>query len=473
MQQPLRYQMSIRRILEKISRNRMAFYFVLAGILSVYYTLVSYPGIFYTDTIGRWNAIEIISNPTQPVWLSFAPTLFMMALFKVFGSYASFTLVQSFVYLLSSMIVLDKINTNYRFLSLLILLSPLTIGYSVFGEMSIGCLAGINCLVLLIWYLNDAQEITILNASVLFAAIALVAYVVFGFRQNAFTIFPVLVGYYILKFRKQLKKLLISTVSTLIGLLLVFVMPMLFNVQVYDSSSAGFVWEMLYTIGRMPEEKQEQYADYLDDICGEGATATALEQNEDSTMVLFLWSGIAPETIGLKENSSKIFDKYVQLFLNEPGDFLANKLFFWGRALGITKPLESREYIYAPNRDLYNYGLIDSPRRGALIDNVNGFINGITVLRMPFVWFVLGLLACVYQKAVLKKSSWVLLYLLACFYYGAFMVNTQSFEFRYFFPSYQLIFYLVLAAVLDILHRGISAGKRRKLIPKTSTPSAE
>lgn len=40
--------------------------------------------------------------------------------------------------------------------------------------------------------------------------------------------------------------------------------PSITKVEIKDSSSAGFLWEILSTIQTMPPDKQNEYLNYLD-----------------------------------------------------------------------------------------------------------------------------------------------------------------------------------------------------------------
>ncbi len=458
----------VRTVWRHVVRHKMAYIFAVVSILLAgYYTAVSYPGIFFTDTILRWTTVidQILYNAEGEIFLNVVPSLFMLVLYKITGSYASLTLLQSFAYFFTSFLLLGKLLKRFWYLAPLLLLNPLTLGYSVLGDMGIGCLVGINCGVLLCMEIAPQRQISTGKAVLYLALMVGASFVAFGFRQNAFTVFPVLVVFALVCYKRdrQKKKTVALLGGALAGLALVLVVPQLFDARVLNTAAPGFTWEILSTINRLPEEKQERYQDYLDDIGGPGSTreSLAIDRERDS-VVGWVFSTMPYNKIGAPENRGALMEKYFQLMLREPGAFFANKVSFIGRALGIQKPLYNMAFEYKINNDMYNMGFTDSARRQQFVDHVNGFLDGFVVLRMPFVWFLAAGMVSAYRWATQKSKTELALYAVAVFYYGAFFINAQSFEFRYFFPAFQLLYCICVAGVVQ----GVSGVYRRLKKPR-------
>ena len=83
----------------------------------------------------------------------------------------------------------------------------------------------------------------------------------------------------------------------------------------------------------------------------------------------------------------------------------------------------------------------------------------------PWKVFVASVALIAYKWKKQQKSRDVYLFLfgLAVFYYGAFLINAQSFELRYFYPSLYLMWIMDMGILLDlVMSLGISIKKKLK-----------
>ncbi|MDD7516349.1 hypothetical protein, partial [Ruminococcus flavefaciens] len=78
---------------------------------------------------------------------------------------------------------------------------------------------------------------------------------------------------------------------------------------------------------------------------------------------------------------------------------------------------------------------------------------GFFVLR-PYIVFLLTAVLVMYSFKKKDKDRYLFLLVLmvAVFYYGAFVINTQSFEIRYFYPSLYLMAVMDTALIADFVH---------------------
>lgn len=423
--------------------------------LAIYYTLVSYPGIFFTDTLDRWLNIPriILNREPTPLWLNPIPSFFMILLFEITGSYASLTFLQSFALCFTTCLLIENLQIKLKWLALVICLNPLVIGYSALGDMGVVCLIAINLIALSLFKIGEAEKFSRLKNIGVFLQFALYTVLLVGFRANALTLIPLfaVLGYIVCKKIKSVATYVFLMLGMVVGIGVVFLAPAAVGVQTYNASSAGFTWEILGTINRMPEHKKEEYIHFLDDVRGTGSTKEALEQYNTNNVNSWLWSAMPVQAIGIEKGSGQIYDKYMHLCFNETGYFLQNKVELIGHTMGVQKPLDNLAITYKANQDMNQVGFVDSPRRHEFINNVNGFINGVAIVRMPWIWFLFGLASVLYQKIRYKNNKFIYLFFMACFYYGAFFINNQSFELRYFFPSLLLLLIIFAATVCDLM----------------------
>ena len=131
-------------------------------------------------------------------------------------------------------------------------------------------------------------------------------------------------------------------------------------------------------------------------------------------------------------------------------------MYFINRTLGINQPLSNVEYYYDNNNIMRDYGMKDTTLRKIVVDSYNDFLDTFTFFRLPYLWFIVCTLSVLFKVRISKKDEYVpviLLYLVAVLYYAGFLVNTQSFEFRYFFPSFYILALIILSVLTDLVYR--------------------
>ena len=80
------------------------------------------------------------------------------------------------------------------------------------------------------------------------------------------------------------------------------------------------------------------------------------------------------------------------------------------------------------------------------------------IWNMPWILFLLALVLILTKRFLLKEVHERITlaegsYLVAVFYYAAYLIDTQSFEFRYFFPSWLILFVIICSLIGDLLFR--------------------
>ena len=384
----------------------------------------------------------------------------MALLFALTSNVVSFTILQSFLFFFTSILIIDKYVKNYTiFFMLLFIACPIFYGFSVYHEMSVMCLIAINTFIIIIYSnrINERlQAFNIRKKTLYFFVLTLVFYIIFGFRQNAFTIIPVILLIFIRLYNIYQKKLALSLriIALAIGIISVSFVPRIFGIKaVYDSSPAGFVWEILSTIQIMPENKQKSYNTYLDYLVGVGGTKKALGVNSNTSVNGWLWTVFRPEIIGNKENAQQIKKDYINLLMKEPRYFIRNKTNFFLKTLGVGFTLIDAEYNYNRNNKMQEFGMIDNMPRQLFVESYHKTHMLLPLIRKPYIIFTITLILLILGKGLLDRGLWLQMtdiYLISVLYYAAFLINNQSFEFRYFFPSFCYLV-IVSIAIIDVI----------------------
>lgn len=450
----------------KFVRNTTSF-IILSLLISIICTIITYPGILYSDSFARINLYYVINDSIKKLfsgqrqiinasaWMTLTPSYFITMCINITGNVAMYTFFQAFLFIYLSLLLVKRLATKYKNLQYVILLvNPIIWGVCTYYEPGIGCICGITILVLILTKHNIIQNK--IDKILDIICIVFGSFITFGYRANSFTIIPVLLVAIFLYYKDKLNRIK-NILALLLGLILVSAIPKVMNINTMSSLSAGFVWEILSTIQNMEEEDKEKYITYLDEVGGEGATKDAIKVNNFDNVNGWLWS-TKLDTYNLsKEGNSKIIiNKYIQLALNEPIYFLNNKVKFIKRTLGIGKPLILSEYNYDYNNYLKDFGWNTTVQRNKFIDIYTDFLDSNLIFRIPIVIFIVSALLLLFLKLKKKRLKFeMFLFFIAIFYYLAFLINNQSFEYRYFFPSLYLLLIMDVSIIVNNINFGI------------------
>lgn len=453
-----------------------------SGALALLCTLISYPGIWYSDSYVRVATsgavlhamVNTLKGMRMPVDTNNAFTIipsFFMALSRgLTGHVALYTFGQAFAFFAVTFLLIRELNPAHRRLqSVLFACCPLIYGMSVYYEAGIGCLTGMAALMLLFWHAGDEKSRgdRILEGLL----VAFSSFVCFGYRTNALTILPVL-GFAL--FRCDLRKVrkALFALALLMGLLMTRAVPWIFDLHSQTTASVGIVWEMLTAIQRMPEEEREEYRDYLDEIGGEGATQAALEESNEYTAGSFMWGDhLGTGQLSAPGATMTAVRKYLQLMVEKPGIWWGVKWDVMMRSLGIQGLLDDSEYSYDRWDRMAEFGMNDSSQRKAFFDSVIATIRGLgPYTQHPWLTFLISVLLAAaehFRKGALRRKN-ALVLAMAAFYYLAYLLDTPAYDFRYFYPSLYLLMTLDAVILLNgagNLIRKIGAGHGGKKKP--------
>lgn len=434
-----------------------------SGLLALLCTLISYPGIWYSDSYVRVATGNAVLNAViqalkgHPITLetgnafTVVPSFFIALCLGLTGQPALYTFCQAFFFFAAVFLLIrDIASGREKTQTVLFALSPLVWGASVYCEANIGSVIGLIALVLLFRRLPVKKNRGVRAAE--FLLIALSSLVTFGYRTNALTVLPVL-GVYIWKTRQAWKDRLHPLLAVLCGLVIMVALPRVFGIRSQSNAGTGFVWEMITVIQRLPPEDRETYLDYLDDIGGEGATRAVVASSTEASANDFMWgSAINLNKLSAPGAMGRVLTKYLRMLREKPLECLRVKADFVLRAMGIPEALNTSEYDYNRWDAMGEYGFNDSRQRQFFHSSFLRFhaALGFYTLR-PWVPFLLSLILLLAERRRKSRNAglYTLLFWLAAFYYCAYLTVIVGFELRFFYPALLLLSILDCAVFLD------------------------
>ena len=449
------------------------------AFLALFCTMVTYPGIWYSDSYVRvttayavMNSVKItLAGHPAPLYTGNAFTVipsFMMGLsLLATGHVALYTFCQAFGFFAAVFLLIRELDPPFpKAVCVLFAVSPVIYGASVYYEANVGSLIGLILLILL--FRRCGEEPRPAGRVLEFILIALSSLITFGYRTNALTVLPVLIFCLFRSARRRRAKKLPALCALLFGIALTWLIPRAFQVIGESNAGTGLVWEILTTIQRMDEPSQAAYLDYLDDIGGEGATLAALRSSTEDSVDNFMWgTPLNPETLSAPGAFSRVVGKYLRLILEKPGDWLRVKADFVAKALGLPAPLDLYEYPYNRWDRMEAYGMTDSRQRTlfhASVIRENELLQFFTC--RPWIAFLISgaLLLIETLRGSKKRALYALLFWLAVFYYLAYLIMIVVFQQRMFYPSLLLLLSLDACVTSEWISALISAV--RSVIPE-------
>ena len=441
---------------------------IICLLISVLCVLITYPGILYSDSFARIATADSIIfrinqmfhggvyDSTISSWLTLTPSIFIALSKLLTGNIAFYTFTQAFLFFSVTYFFIKRISFCYKKIQyILFAICPMIWCVSIYYEAGIGCVTGICALVLILDNIDVEKSRT--DTIIEYMLIVFFSFVTFGYRANAFTIIPVLLAF-IITTKTKVKIKILSVSMIFIGILFTSIVPLVLNINTMSSVSAGFVWEVLTSIQSLEPEKQELYSDYFDDIGGAGSTIDALQRSDEKSVNGFIWYSKLNNYVISSGNSPKIIlEKYINFIVSEPKAYFQTKWNFILNSLGINKQLICSEYYYDDYQydSMSNYQFNDSLQRMLFVKVYNKF-NSIFGFYTCTPWVVFAISVVLffisYIRKYRKRKLQLFVFLLSFFYYGAYLINTQFFGLRYFYPSLYLLTILNCSILFNVIN---------------------
>ena len=458
---------------KQIAANRGLWFWSAA--LALICTLITYPGIFYSDSYVRVttghavlnNIIMTLKGSGSPLntenGFTLIPSFFMAGSIWMSGTVGLYAFLQAFVFFAAVFLLIQEMNPAWKKVQyVLFACCPLVFGVSTYFEAGVGCAAGLVVLLLLLRRVPEEKSRA--DRMLEFFLVVFFSLTVFGYRTNALTVTPVLV-FYLLRLPCPRLRKATMVLAMAFGIVAVEVIPAIFRVHGLSNGMTGFVWEILTSIQRMNENERGDYLDYLDEIGGPGSTQRALETSTEDSANNFVW-GDALNMSKMSEPEARFLipRKYIQLIREKPDVWIRVKADFFKRTMGLGPTLDDSEYDYNRWGDMAAYGFNDSLQRRAFYE---AYVQTCRIflffIGRPWAVFLASIALAMLdgrRKPERRKLNGLILWT-AGFFYGAFLLVNVSFEVRFFYPSLLLMAVMDGAVMLDVLRRWIdTVGKR-------------
>ena len=268
-----------------MKNKQTVLYLLLALVLAGICTYITYPGIYYSDSYTRWYLAEnILSGNSENLHngLSVFPQYIMALMYKISGEYGLFSFVQAAAFYFTGFLVIDRLCTKAKWLWLILFIAcPLFYGFSVYLEMSVGVVIGVNMFVLLAFKTRECWHTAgVAKRLLVMAGYAASYFIIFGFRQNALTLFPVILAVSVAAMWGSGRKatvLFAAKQAVVMAVVVLFIgrIPYMADYgKISDLTAKGTMWDVAKTLEKVWDK--EEYHDYFD-FLGEGATETLVE----------------------------------------------------------------------------------------------------------------------------------------------------------------------------------------------------
>lgn len=438
---------------------------LLGGLL----TFVTYPGIWYTDSVQRAKIAAQLASGIDPAqigsFLSLLPQLVISLCLRVSGSYACYTWLQAaFFYA----VAFGSICWFFRrkaalVLGVLFAVCPLFLGFAIYWETGTVTAA---CLLLLAVVTDCACPAARPLRNKVLGIILLLAgsFLAVGYRLNTATAVAGFVLWELVRAvrcRAERRERSLRVAALVLGTVLAMQVPKIVGVQPINNGIVGPMWETACMLNRIGPG--QGYDTYLDDLIGEGNTQKIFQVTEAPEDSMYLFSD-AMDYWSLPWSPAKsrqFAQRYLELIGREPGTFLRVKGEMVRHTLG---QLPLLEYEYNRDGQMEAYQFSDTPQRHTFYDTVTGFVESWRWARTPWQVFLTALVLLAVglwlKTPVLAPAR--LVFLAAC-YEGAFFLTTQSHEVRYWFPALVLLLFAIalsLTELLPVVLRRIRKGPR-------------
>lgn len=443
---------------------------IISLLLAIICTLISYPGFLYTDSYTRienaQKLLEINKPETIISWLTTIPSFSIALSLKLVGNISLYTLTKAFLFFLFSNLLINNLSTRLKKVQLfLILINPLFYCVSVYYETGVGIIPAMIGLLLLLntkySTLNKFDKIIYLILIFIFS------FIMIGYRTNSISILPIIFIFILKRFPNLKSKINLITII-LLAFIATSITPKFFNIKNLSNWNGGLIWDIVSVIDNVQKSHPKKYDTYLDDIYGKGSTKTVISINNypttDSVNDWIWTSPINITNIG-QTKTTTILAKYFNLLSKEPKKFIEVKLNYFIQALGITKPLKLVEWDYNRLDQMAIYKFNDSKARKQFYNKYIYAYQTIPLIKRPYLLILMTILVIELSNNFIKDKNITLkrlIYLVAIFYYIPFLINSQSIEFRYFYPSCYLLFIILQITIIDNIYIFIKKERKRR-----------
>ena len=449
---------------KKVNRIEFLIWVGISFVLALIGTIMIYPFIGLADGYTRWySALEIAKNGKIVTDNLMSPIIpyFQALTYKITGSCGPYTFLQAgFFYLAIGMLFKMFIgHIRYRKIPVWLIASFVTVlipTVFVFPLMLTDSSPIFTVIVFMGWFLLsklDTRYKAIIMGVLSFLAISI--------RINAVIMIGLLILALIIKgIREKAVKHFILIGAIILGCLIGVVTMNIFAPGKHNAATLGMTWEL---VGQAVVTKDEEL---ITELGKYGNIDKAMDIYGEPSLNFICWDGEPPyPAMDISGRYSKDITKlYINEYMKHPVSFMFNKLYFVERVLGVNAPLMSSKWGVADVDELTQMlggkdTQIQKDIRQAFFFATDGmsFIS----LRPTVAFFITILLTVIVKLLKGKTGEFSLLIFLAAFYYSSFCLNTQSFEYRYFAPSFYILLCAMAGLTIEIVRLLLTKDKSK------------
>lgn len=439
-------------------RLDIVFIFIILS-LSVAVVFAQYPGyLLWGDSFVRWEFAKAITengvgfnygNAGFQNWHSTFPTILMAAALKASGYIGFFSFAQCFLllgalYLACRQVVEPTVSMVVTFLFLLF---PVNLIFLVMHMPD--ALLPVFALLLAATLSTRQLRKNPDNWFLYYSIVYLLFFICVWVRPN-FAVAGIVVAYFAAaRWRFKFANFVVMMACSV---LMMGAWDRTLNVTIFDVSSVAMASEIT---GISKATNGEFCANCLDFV-GDTQNARAHYQVDDVNPLL--WDGDAgglpSYKVGLKQNAKEIRSLWISAIYNNPAEYLNLKVEQITKLLGVgrgvkfmfsMRPIDvERTESVCGCRVAEGYYLITTMAKGAF-----------SALRFfterPYVQFIVGLAALLLLRGTKAFALVLCCFSLAVAYYASFFIQMQRVEFRYFYPSWVLLWPVWALSVLFVV----------------------
>lgn len=460
-------------ILERPSENIASFNSIIHGgyrwhilfcaLVSIIGVLEINPFIGIADGFYRWwMALDIVHTGgiqsdtllspiipyIQAVTYYFTKSFSLYTFIQAFSFYLSVGLVVWIVVRDRSISILKTRIYLWNIISFLIILFPTFRVFPLLLTDSALTFVFICCIFVLLQEDVIPEMNRMLRAILLFFSVALCV----GIRINSIVfILLVLLVRIVVDLKQKKARFLLNSIiaaSVIVGVL----GPQLLVPKVHNASTLGMIWEMMDMVS---ESNDEELIRALDEF---GDVEEAMDRYGDPHLNAIVWDNNPPfsayQISGIY--SKQITNLYMRQMVYNTPSFLKTKAKFALKTLGVTSPLlSSRWSVHRVDDLMISFGAKQTKSQDYVRDIYFKTTDGIAFISLrPYIAFLIaGTMALIRQRRKQECCDELLIVGIAFAYYSSFLINTQSFDFRYYSPSFFLLFIVIACDIsLGILN---------------------
>ena len=376
---------------------------------------------------------------------------------KVFNSYAVYTILQAWLFYLAIGVNIKELLPGkwwWIVVAQIIVLYPTVF---IFPLLLTDSAPTYICMALLFPVLTHKHDIM--------RQVNLIVLVILciGIRVNSLVLISLIVVLYIglaILRKSERQKFMLTAIEVMVGMTLGVILPSKLQPIYHNASVLGMVWEMTGICAQYPSDNLREEMSNFGDI------DEAINRYGDPYLNSIVWDNNPPFPafdISGSNKSKQIIKIYLDQVAHNTSHFLDIKMQFISSTLGINNQLiTSRRGVHGVDQKTMTYGALPTAKQNDIrelffytTDNI-----GIISLRPIVIIFFAAFIASLMKLLKIKCVAMFAYISIAIGYYSSFLINTQAFEYRYFAPSFYILLIASICGCIEVIIKVFGKGLR-------------